>query len=320
MVSIIIPLRDDPRYLTECVNACFKQANEDRIPVEVLVLPDRPLDWNDVRVRVEATGPVSPAKKRNRGAELSHGDTLAFIDDDTRPLKGWLKSALAHFGDPKIGAVGGPSVTPKDDPYWAQVSGAVYESWMMSGGERRRYRPKEACDVEDYPSCNLIVRRSVFQDVGGFGTDYWPGEDTEFCLALVRKGHRIRYEPQAVIEHHRRPSLKSHFLQLGNYGLHRGYFVKRYPETSFRLQYFLPSIMLMAGLGLGILALLGQRWACLLLLGLAVAYFVLAILSLWQQNPRLIVPSVFGILFSHLTYGFRFLQGLLARRLPEEKA
>ena len=241
MVSIIIPLRRDQGYLRECLEGCFAQKGTN---LEVIVLPDEPLPWSDPRIRVEPTGPARPARKRNRGVELSRGDILVFIDDDTHPQAGWLEAALAAFSDPKVAAVGGPSVTPTSDPFWAQVSGAAYESWMMSGVERRRYIPTQATDVDDWPSCNLLVRRSVFQEIGGFGTDFWPGEDTEFCLAIIKKGYRIRYEPRAVIDHHRRPSLKQHFIQLGNYGLHRGYFAKRYPETSCKLPYFLPSIRL----------------------------------------------------------------------------
>lgn len=265
----------------------------------------------------EVTGPVSPARKRNRGFELSKGEILAFIDDDTLPQKGWLKAALPHFQDAEIGAVGGPSVTPQSDPFWAQVSGAVYESWMMSGKERLRYLPGRPCDVEDFPSCNLLVRRSVYEFIGGFGTDFWPGEDTEFCLNLVFEGYRIRYEPKALIEHHRRPSLKRHFAQLANYGLHRGYFAKRYPATSLRFQYFLPSFFVMGVFILGILATQNEIvsscfWT------LSFIYLILAMFSLREKSWRLLLPSVGVIFLSHSVYGISFLRGLMAKQMPEE--
>lgn len=315
MVSIIIPLRTDQGYLRPCIDACFQSQN---IPLEVIILPDYPLPWNDPRVLCEVTGPISPARKRNRGAALAQGDILAFIDDDTRPLPGWLLSATSHFRDSSIGAVGGPSITPPDDPFWARVSGAAYESWMLSAGERLRYLPTQSRDVYDFPSCNLLVRKSTFDALNGFGTDFWPGEDTEFCLALIRKGFRIRYDPKAVIEHHRRPLLRKHFVQLGNYALHRGYFAKRYPETSRRLPYFIPSFAIAIGVFLLIFTLTGNRFAQATLLSLGAFYLLLGGISLLGKPFRLLIPALCVIFLSHLVYGIRFLQGLIAHRLPDE--
>jgi len=318
MVSIIIPLKQDQGYLKACIEACLEQSKNDGIEMEIVVLPDDPFPWMDSRITMEVTGPVSPARKRNRGAQLSKGDILAFIDDDTRPQPGWLKASLHHFTNPAMSAVGGPSITPASDSFRAQISGAVYESWMMSGRERRRYLPLKECDVHDFPSCNLLVRKSVFNELGGFGTDFWPGEDTEFCLALVKKGYRIRYEPRAIVEHHRRPSLRRHFIQLGNYGLHRGYFAKRYPETSLRFQYFVPTLFVLSGTALSVLTILGQTfWGCLLMV-LGSLYFLLGIFSLAGKPFKLLIGALFVMLVSHVVYGIFFLRGLLAQRLPEE--
>ncbi len=315
-VSIIIPLKADQGYLKPCIEACFQQQG---VGIEVIVLPDEPLSWKGSLFIEEATGPVSPARKRNRGVQLSKGEILAFIDDDTRPQPQWLQAALNRFNDPKIGAVGGPSITPQDDPYWAQVSGAIYESWMMSGPAKLRYCIGKACDLDDFPSCNLLVRKQAFQEVDGFGTDFWPGEDTEFCLALIKKGYRICYEPRAWIEHHRRPCLMSHFIQLANYGMHRGYFVKRYPKTSFRLPYFLPTLLVLVGATITILAATGHRFFGWLLLILGLLYTLLLIISLAGKPLRLLIASICGIFLSHIVYGLAFLRGLVAQRLPEEK-
>src|SRR5690348_10831203 len=95
-VSIIIPLKQDQGYLKRCIDASLEQKN---IETEIIVLPDVPLPFEDPRIKVEITGPVSPAKKRNRGAELSSSEILAFIDDDTRPSSDWLNEALTAFQD-----------------------------------------------------------------------------------------------------------------------------------------------------------------------------------------------------------------------------
>ena len=95
--------------------------------------------------------------------------------------------------------------------------------------------------------------------------------------------------------------------------MHRGYFAKRYPQTSRRPQYFLPSAFI-AFFVLGPFVLpadffLALTWMYLL--------FILAG-SLHARRPALIAATLSGIFLSHLTYGFNFIRGLLAGRLKEE--
>jgi GT2 family glycosyltransferase len=155
-------------------------------------------------------------------------------------------------------------------------------------------------------------------EIGGFRTNFWPGEDTAFCLELVQKGYRIVYEPSAVIEHHRRANLVQHFRQLTNYALHRGYFAKRFPATSQRLPYFLPSLFLLTLFPLTILGLAGSPFAVTFLTALLAVYFLLIALSLRRESPVLWLPTLFLIFLSHLAYGSYFLYGLVCPRLPEE--
>ena len=311
VVSIIIPLKEDQGYLAGCLQACRDQAGNDS---EIIVLPDGGLPGTfPANVRVQPTGNLSPSAKRNEGARLAQGEILAFIDDDTRPLAGWLEAALPHFANPEIAAVGGPAVTPPDDPFTAQVSGAAYESWLFSGPALHRYRPAASKPVDDFPSCNLIVRKKTFDELGGFQTHLWPGEDTAFCLALVEKGYHIRYEPRALIEHHRRPDLKRHFLQVSRYGRQRGYFARRFPRTSLRWTYFVPTLFTATLAAATAAAAAGSRPALLFLAAVGIVYLVLALFSLGRRQISLLVLAVPVIFLSHLIYGLCFIAGLLGK-------
>ena len=159
---------------------------------------------------------------------------MAFIDDDAYPDPRWLENAVKYFGEPTIGALGGPGVTPPGDGFWAKCGGRVYENVFVSGNYRYRYLGgRVRKDIEDYPSCNLFVRKEVLEQIGGYRTDFWPGEDTLLCEDIVRKAKkRIVYDPWTLVYHHRRPLFAAHLRQLGRYGFHRGYFVKRFPVTS----------------------------------------------------------------------------------------
>jgi GT2 family glycosyltransferase len=328
LFSIIIPFRAPGPYLEESLPHLAALAETD---FEILLLPDAPMDvaayTADPRVRALATGPVSPAVKRDVGAAAALGAYLAFIDDDAYPDRGWLSVARAVFEDnPGLAAVGGPAVTPPDDPFWARASGAVFLSRLTGFPERYRPTPPRRC-VDDWPTVNLIVSREAFFEVGGFDTACWPGEDTKFCLDLVhKKGGSILYLPELLVWHHRRPGLGKHLRQVGNYGLHRGHFVRVHPETSRRPCYFAPAawvvFLVLAVLygGLRAVGLAGPLPGLGLLFGLglaAYAAFLLLVLAdlLRLESPAVALAAIPYVALTHVWYGLRFLRGLAATRL-----
>jgi GT2 family glycosyltransferase len=152
--------------------------------------------------------------------------------------------------------------------------------------------------------------------VGGFSTRYWPGEDTILCLRIVKDlGKKILYEPDALVYHHRRRLFGPHLRQLAAYALHRGYFVKKFPETSRKLSYFVPSFFV-AGLVVGpFLALMHPLFAWLY--GGVIALYAVLIGSpfLLSLDPRMIVLGMTGTFATHVTYGVYFLAGLLKKDL-----
>lgn len=270
-------------------------------------------------IRVIPTGAVKPSDKRDIALKHAKGQILAFLDDDAYPIKGWLKYAVENFKDPDVAAVGGPAVTPASDSFAQKVSGGVYQSWLMSGKYRYRYLPAARQEVDDYPSCNLLVRKSVMDSLGGFDTKFWPGEDTKLCLDIAHKlKKKIIYDPQVLVYHHRRKIYLAHLKQISNYGLHRGYFVKRYPETSLRLSYFLPTFFVLGLVSGGVISMLAPWFKTVYLTCLGL-YLLLTFISSLSKELQLIFPVFFAIIFSHIAYGIFFLKGLLSGRLSEEK-
>ncbi|MFH0935738.1 MAG: glycosyltransferase [Candidatus Omnitrophota bacterium] len=322
-VSIIIAVKIWQKNLEECVDNCA-QLDYPGSDVEVLILPDAPIDRDCPRtgaipVRIIPTGPVSPAQKRDIAMDQAKGEILAFIDDDAYPAKDWLKNAMDNFKDDNVAAVGGPAVTPAADTLWQRASGLVYSSFFVSAGFVYRYVPKKGRRVDDYPSCNFLVRKSIMQELGGFDTHFWPGEDTKLCLEITKKlRKRIIYDPAVMVYHHRRPLFTGHLGQVASYALHRGYFARRYPQTSRKISYFIPSLFLLALLSGAFLSLFPGPFRMLYISG-ALLYLILVAIFSASGEPGL-MPLVFsGIILTHLTYGLFFLKGLFIKRLKEEK-
>ena len=318
-VTVIIPVRELSEYLFQSVQVTLANTPAD---VRIIVLTDyeveRPHVWDESRVQVMATGPVGPGAKRDFGVRACGTSIVAFLDDDAYPSSGWIECALPHFRDFDVAGVGGPNVTPASDSFWQQVSGLVYSTWMGAGGARIRYVPSGVSRyVNDWPSVNLLVRRSYFIVAGGFATNVFPGEDTKLCIALtVGIGKHIIYEPSAIVFHHRRSLFWGHFRQLGNYARTRGRFSVLLPVTSDRWMYKIPSVLVIgtvASLALGFSV--GQL-EFVLLVAILVNLSIIAISCveafIVSGQIGLSLAASTAILASHWWYGIQFIRGVVS--------
>jgi GT2 family glycosyltransferase len=314
-VSIIIAIKELNDNLKECLNHCFSLNYPD---FEIIVFPDATFFFQNKRVRIIPTGDITPPQKRDFALKEAKGDILAFVDDDAYPNKFWLDKAIPNFEDKDVAAVVGPAITPPEDSLRQKASGAVYDSILVSGSHSLRYRPKARCFVDDYPSSNFLIRRSVFEELGGFKVAFWPGEDTFLCLGITKKlNKKIIYDPEVLVCHHRRPLFLPHLKQVANYAFHRGYFAKRFSQNSLKFSYFIPSIFLCFVFLGGIVAFFYHKFSYLYFLG-AYIYLALVLIFSFSKDLRMVFLQFFGIISTHLTYGLFFLKGLFSHKLPEE--
>jgi cellulose synthase/poly-beta-1,6-N-acetylglucosamine synthase-like glycosyltransferase len=312
-VSIIIPFKSFNQKLEECIKYC----NELDYPnYEIILLPDNKCDISYKNVKVIPTGQIGPSEKRDIGMKNSSGEIFAFLDDDAFPIKDWLKNAIRHFEDKEIGAVVGPAVTPDNDDIWQKGSGLVFSSYLASGKYVYRYLPKSIRYEDDYPTVNFIVPKDVIDKIGGFDNTYWPGEDTILCLKITRDlKKKIIYDPKVLVYHHRRRLFKEHLKQVSNYATHRGFFVKKFPETSFRFGYFVPSLFVL-GIILGFVLSMFFPLIKIVYISVLLLYLLLLIIEgIRVKNLKLGILVFLGILSTHIVYGIWFIKGLLSREL-----
>jgi glycosyltransferase involved in cell wall biosynthesis len=293
--SIIIPVINETEYLAQTKEKLKKQTYKS---FELLVITDK----------ISKTS--NPAFKRNLGAKMAKGKYLAFLDDDSYPDKDWLKNAKKILLKEKnLAAICGPCLTPPEDNLYQQASGLVWSSLLGSGGAGD-YRNHVASPrfVDDYPTVNLIVNKSDFDKIGGFQTHHWPGEDTVLCLDLTKKlNKKIYYHPGIKVFHHRRAIFSPHLRQLGRYAKMRGLFVKKYPATSARLGYFIPSLFT-----LYLFSLPFHHF--FLPLYLYVGLLFLTFLSFLKNRHSLFLSllAAIAIFITHIYYGLLFIFGLIS--------
>lgn len=316
-VSVIIPVKEINDYAREATREVYSL-----FPAcEIFLIPDHDSGEQLAGTTVIASWPITaPGEKRDFAAQFASGEVLAFLDDDAYPAEGWLDSALRHFHENDVVGVGGPGVTPPSNNSRQRASGWALASILGSGGSTYRFRRGRRRDVDDFPSMNLLIRKSDFLSVGGFNSGYWPGEDTELCRKLLSDlGKRIVYEPEAVVYHHRRQVFRAHLRQQARYGLHRGYFARRFPGNSRRLAYAMPALFTI-GVILG--PIVAVLWGLGLVLYLAaISIYLLALLATgvwvcWYERNLWVVVLALGAIFAtHIAYGLAYIKGLLSPEL-----
>jgi len=313
--SIIIPVKNITNHLRETIKYCKEVDYPD---FEIIVLPDNKVEEEFGKVKFIFTGNVTPSKKREIGAKHSSGDILAFIDGDAFPEKDWLRNASKYFKDDNVGAVGGPGITPESDNFLQKASGEIYSSLLGGGKFSYRYIPQKEKEVDDFPSMNLLVRKSVFKEVDGFKTNFWPGEDTVLCLNITKKlRKKIVYAPDVVVYHHRRPLFIPHLLQVYSYALHRGYFAKKYPQTSLRPIFFIPSLFVI-GLIVGFILSFYNTILRNLYFSVLTLYFLLILFTTLNiKNLKMKLFVIIGIILTHIVYGLGFIRGLTRLRFEQ---
>lgn len=324
-VSIIIPVIKINDYLRESI---LKVLDLKYKNFEIILLPNEESTDHWPKTHIIASGFSNPSRKRNLGARYAKSEIIAFLDDDAYPCTNWLNTALKHFKNKFIVAVGGPAITPSDDSILQKASGAMSESFIGGGKARERFLSiGKRHFVDDWPTVNLMIRRDVFIKTGGFDPKYWPGEDTKLCLGLTKFG-KIIYDPQVIVFHHRRASLIKHLRQNGNYGLHRGHFARKYPGNSRKLFYIMPSLFVLYLIFILLIVILDLfrifNFGFLiyyLLIPLYIYIFLMLIdviiISIRYKNPLVGIATVPYIFLTHVYYGLRFIKGYYSKEISQ---
>lgn len=141
----------------------------------------------------------------NAGAAVARGRTLVLLNSDAEVRPGAISRLADAVSDPRV-AIASGSVRLADQPDLINTVGnpVQYLGVVWAGGYGEPAdQHLEARDVTAATGAFLAVRREVWEELGGFPSEYFAyHEDTELSLRAWQRGYRVRYEPGAVAVHH----------------------------------------------------------------------------------------------------------------------
>lgn len=220
-VSLIIPTKDNGAGLETCIRSVMEATDYPNLECLIIdngtVEPSARAYLDNLTVSAPANfrvaafaQPFNPGAIANAAAQLASGDLLLFLHDDVEALQpGWIHALVEQCLRPGIGIVGGRLLASNGTIAEAGIvpmqTGLAVSPLAGLAPDARvtASRLQTVHQVSAVSGACLMVRRDVFQQVGGMDAVNFPARaaDIDFCLKVRAAGHRILWTPYATLLH-----------------------------------------------------------------------------------------------------------------------
>ncbi len=219
LVSIIIPNKDETETLRKCVESVLTKTSyrnfeiiivENNSKTEEIFRYYKEIDGrNGVRV-VYWDREFNYSAINNFGARHASGEYLLLLNNDVEVIhEDWLSELLSHCQREGTGAVGAKLLYPDDTIQHAGivigiggVAGSVFVG-MKNSHTGYMHRESLQQDLSAVTAACLMIRRSVFEQIGGFEERLAVAfNDVDLCLRVREAGYLVVYDPYAELYHY----------------------------------------------------------------------------------------------------------------------
>ncbi len=294
MVSVVVPVRNGEATIGRLLESLL-EVDYNRGKVEVIVVDGNSTDRTreivakyPVKLVTEEGRGLNAA--RNTGIRNSRGEIIAFTDSDCLVTSNWIREIIKNFRAPQVGCTGG-NVKGYGDNLLSRYADNSLMHVMRSFKERIVLNMIKL--FFNYPAgCNMAFRRSFIEKVGYFNeTLMYGADDIELVERVGKAGGKIVLDPEVLILHKHRSTLKELLKQTFNWGRGGMLLLKKQRSRVFSTWHLVNLLAFLASLSMiGALIFLasttGLMLFSLILLGIVVTPSLASALFYASKAPK----------------------------------
>ena len=219
LVSIIIPFKDKPEILSQCLTSIFKSTYKN---YEIICIDNNSKGSNVKKLKEKYESKYVSFYEYNSNFNYSainnyavkyyaKGSHLIFLNNDTEVIsEDWIESLLQYSQQDDVGAVGALLLYPNDRIQHAGVilslGGVANHSHLGLHKEHSGYfgRPWITQNISAVTAACMMCKTSIFKKVCGFDSENLPisFNDIDLCLKFSSIGYKNIYNPNAKVIHY----------------------------------------------------------------------------------------------------------------------
>ncbi|MCX6976168.1 MAG: glycosyltransferase family 2 protein, partial [Verrucomicrobia bacterium] len=211
LVSVVIPTFNHSQDVIRCLESITSSGDLSLYEVILvddgsdIVDADRFRSISGIRLLVQSEN-SGFAAACEAGVAASSSEFIYLLNNDTEVVSGWLDGLVEEFDrEPTAGVVGSMII---NSDHRLQEAGVVIFSDGSgmpygSGDSPLDWQYRSRREVDYCSGCSLLVRRSLWDEIGGFDDRFAPAyfEDVDLCFSARSHGQTVFYTPRSVLFH-----------------------------------------------------------------------------------------------------------------------
>ncbi len=232
MVSVIIPAFNAEKTIGSCLASLMDQDYSREY--EIIVVDDGSTDSTpDIVSQYERAELIrqknaGPAAARNKGASVAGGEIILFTDSDCVPEGDWISEMLGPFEESReVAGVKGAYKTHQQE-ITARFVQLEYE-------DKYNYMLKDKF-IDFIDTYSAGFRKNIFLEMKGYDTAFPVAcaEDVELSYRMSNKGHKMVFNPDAVVYHTHPDSLMDYLKKKYKFAYWRMLALKKNPDKALK--------------------------------------------------------------------------------------
>ena len=217
LVSIVIVNLNRFKELTHCIESLNSQNYKN---YEIILIDNNSIDKSAEKIKsrfpnvhvYKTSKNLGTSYTRNAGVNFSGGKLIWFLDSDSYLLdRNVLVNLVKVFNTNDVDGIGGEAILDEKNQLLGTKKLILYPNGMTKG---YLDRSNIIVKVEILATCNLMIKRKVIEDIGGFDHFYFFYlEDLDLTYRISKKGYKLYLIDKCPVIHYfsEKSRFKNHF-------------------------------------------------------------------------------------------------------------